>query len=385
MRWPFAARLAGAFASQGAHVEALCPPGHVLGSSCHVSRLFTFHPLFPRLAEALALSRPDLVVPCDDPAAQLLARFAQKAGPGTATLLGYSLGDPKVLARLTARNNFLAEAKALGVRIAAAIPVAAEADVEKALARLGMPVVIKSDLSWGGDGVVIAKDRQAALDAFRRMANPSRLRDVARAMHRRETHYLSRALSAERPEIGMQQFITGHPATSAIACWRGEVVGANHFDVVVAEGTGPATVIEPVDCREMDQAARRIAKAFNLSGLFGLDYMRDIAGKTHLLEINARATPTAHLALAGDPCVALLLAAGGQGNLRPAVTRKSRIALFPQEWSRDPASPYLESAFHDVPMGDPGLLTTLLAPRPGSPPFTQKSPEPAGKIRFGQA
>jgi hypothetical protein len=79
MRWPFAARLAGAFAGQGAHVEALCPPGHVLGASRHVARLYPYHPLFPRLAEAMALSRPDLVVPCDDPAAQLLARFGQKA------------------------------------------------------------------------------------------------------------------------------------------------------------------------------------------------------------------------------------------------------------------------------------------------------------------
>lgn len=384
MRWPFAARLAGAFASQGAHVEALCPPGHVLASSRHVSRLFAFHPLFPRLAEAVALSRPDLIVPCDDPAAQLLARFARKSGPGTAGLLAYSLGDAKVLARLTARNNFLAEAGKLGIRTAAAIPVASEADVDKALETLGAPVVMKTDHSWGGDGVVIAPDRQAALEAFRRLAHPSRLRDLARAMRRRETHYLARALSPERPEIGIQPFITGHPATSAIACWRGELVAANHFDVVVAQGTGPATVVAPVACSQMEQAARRIAKAFKLSGLFGLDYMRDIAGQAHLLEINPRATPTAHLALAADPCVALLTAAGGRGMARPAATAQSHIALFPQEWARDPASPWLDSAYHDVPMGDPGLMAACLAPHPGTPAFTQKSPEPAAKIRLGQ-
>lgn len=385
MRWPFAARLAGAFAGQGAHVEALCPPGHVLGASRHVARLYPYHPLFPRLAEAMALSRPDLVVPCDDPAAQLLARFGQKAGSAVAALLAYSLGDPRILSRLTARNAFLAEAERLGVRTARALAVATEAEFEKVLETLGAPVVIKSDLSWGGDGVAIAPDRQAALDAFRRMANPSRLRDVARAMRHRETHYLSRAMAAERPQIGLQQFITGHPATSAIACWRGEVVGANHFDVVVAQGTGPATVIAPVACAQMAEAARRIARAFNLSGLFGLDYMRDIAGKTHLLEINPRATPSAHLPLSADPCIALMQAAGGRGTPRPAVTAKSRIALFPQEWSRDPHSPWLESAFHDLPADDPGLLAACLELRPGGAAFTQKSPKKAGKIRLERA
>ena len=32
------------------------------------------------------------------------------------------------------------------------------------------------------------------------------------------------------------------------------------------------------------------------------------------------------------------------------------IALFPNEWMRDPHSPFLRSAYHDVPFDDPALI-----------------------------
>ena len=382
MRWPFAARLAGAFAALGCRVEALCPPGHVLAASRHPRRLYTYHPLFPRLAEAIAIGQPDLVVPCDDPVAQLLARFAARAPSDVAARLAFSLGEPATIARLTSRNLFLAEAEKIGVRIGENMPVADDAMLDAALARLGVPVVVKADNSWGGDGVVIARSADQAREAFRRFAAPSRLRGLARAMRRRESHHLARVFSGAKAEIGLQKFIPGHPATSSIACWRGAIVGANHFDVVVSQGTGPATVIAPVACPDMADFARAIARHFNLTGLYGLDYMRDAEGKVHLLEINPRATPSAHLALASDPVAALAGAAGGGALPRPAVTARKQIALFPQEYGRDPASPWLETAFHDIPADDPGLVAALLAPDAG---FTGKAPEIAGKSRAAQA
>jgi hypothetical protein len=39
-----------------------------------------------------------------------------------------------------------------------------------------------------------------------------------------------------------------------------------------------------------------------------------------------------------------------------AVTDNDTIALFPQEWLRDPASPFLNSAHHDVPWKEPRLV-----------------------------
>ena len=43
------------------------------------------------------------------------------------------------------------------------------------------------------------------------------------------------------------------------------------------------------------------------------------------------------------------------------MTGKAQIALFPQEMSRDSHSPWLESAYHDLPLDDPGLTAACLA------------------------
>jgi hypothetical protein len=361
MRWPFAARLAGSFARLGAHVEALCPPGHVLAASQYPARLHPYHPFRTRLGETLALSRPDLVVPCDDPAAQLLARFALRTSGAQAARLAWCLGDPHLMTRLTSRAGFLAEAEGVGAPVAKTVALRSLTDVAAAVETLGLPLVVKADRSWGGDGVVIATDLDAACAAFRNFSAPSRLRDLARAMRRREPHLLSRALFPEQAAITAQPFIHGHPATSSIACWRGALVGAHHFDVVISQGTGPATVLAPTTCTAMAGSARAIARHFNLSGFYGLDYMRCADGRLHLLEINPRATPSTHLALTADPVAALLTAAGTRVRSRPAETAKAQIALFPQEMSRDPRSAWLESAYHDLPQDDPGLLAACLA------------------------
>jgi biotin carboxylase len=110
----------------------------------------------------------------------------------------------------------------------------------------------------------------------------------------------------------------------------------------------------------MIAAAAAIAKAFNLSGLFGLDYVRDRKGQVHLLEMNARATPTAHLMLGQDLPAALLQSAGLPARRREPVTAKTEVAIFPREWMRDPASPWLKKAYHDVPWNDPEVMRACI-------------------------
>jgi hypothetical protein len=47
------------------------------------------------------------------------------------------------------------------------------------------------------------------------------------------------------------------------------------------------------------------------------------------------------------------------------VTANEVIVLFPVEWKRDPASPFLTSGYHDVPWSEPGLVKTgILNPYP---------------------
>jgi formate-dependent phosphoribosylglycinamide formyltransferase (GAR transformylase) len=358
--WPFPARLAGAFAELGARVEAVCPRTNPLRHAAAPARLLRFSPWRPlaSLTRALAAAEPDFVIPCDDMMAGLLWRLGQRRA-NIAPLLTKS--GVNVFPRLSARNEFLRQAADAGAPTAQTMALPSAAALDRAIGAFGFPLVLKADGFWGGDGVVIARDRNDAQRALARLGRSSPLGTVLRALRRGEPQALARLWTRVKPRPGAQRFIAGRPATSSIACWRGQVLAANHFDVRVSNGTGPATVIAPCDDAVMMDAATRIAARFGLSGFYGLDYMRDGEGKVFLLEINPRATPTSHLALGPgrDLAAALLAALGHPVPDRPAVTRKDCIALFPQELNRDRSSPHLATAHHDLPLDDSRLAAAL--------------------------
>jgi hypothetical protein len=375
--WSAAERLAGAFATAGVATDAAYPIGHALAHSRHVRRHFRYNGFAPlaSIRRAIVGAAPRLVIAADDQAVSFLAAlFREGVAPETA-LLEFSFGTPSLYGRLADRNFFIAECIKAGVRAAEMVAVADDSELDAALARFGLPVVVKSDHSWGGDGVVIAQTPRAARDAYAGLAKiPSRLRSLLRMLKRRDPHFLAAALKPRRRPVGLQRHIAGTPATTSLACWKGELLAANHFEVLASQRhTGPASVLAPRDCAEMDDTAQRVVRHFGLSGLHGIDFIRAADGTTHLLEINARATPTHHLALnhasghassrRGDPCLALLAAAGMATASRPAATTARAIALFPQEWRRDPNSPYLHTAFHDVPWDDPAVIKSLAGPQ----------------------
>ena len=157
-------------------------------------------------------------------------------------------------------------------------------------------------------------------------------------------------------------------STSAIFCWEGAVLASLHFEVLNKKYlSGPATVMRVIENSEMSLAGERISRRLNLSGLHGLDFMLEKdTGNAHLIEINPRATQVGHLTLGpGRDIPAVLYAAlsGQTVQLARKVTDNDVIALFPQEWTRDPASPFLRSGYHDVPWEEPELIRECIRPR----------------------
>lgn len=369
--WPFAARLAGAFAQMKLRVEALAPENHVLAKSLYVSAFHRYRALAPErsLERAIARVKPDLLIACDDRALSQALHVWRSAearrDDEIASLIARSFGNPAIYGRLTSRATFIADARAAGILA----PELREADnedaLEAALSALGLPAVLKADGSWGGDGVFVVETRDAARDIWRKLAlAPSRARSLYRALDRKDLHYVGDALSPSRHKVGVQAYVEGRPATSSFAARKGEVLAALHFDVVMTrDARGPATVLRRIEDPRMDMAVDRIVRRYNLSGLHGLDFVRDTKGEAQLIEINPRATPTSHLAFGDRADLPAALSAAyfsPRFMPRPAIAGARDVALFPQEWLRDSKSAHLASAHHDVPWDDPALLHALV-------------------------
>lgn len=383
MTWPSAARYAAGFAKLGCVADALFPAGHPMAQSRFVAARYAYRPLAPQraLVDAIARSMPDLIVPLDERAlAQLLALHAHTV-PGTALwqLIVRSLGKPELYPQLTKRSAFIKAMRDAGVSAPQTFAASSAAGFDDALLRAGLPVVLKTDASWGGEGVVFAHTHKHAHEAFARMAAaPSRLRSFARMVRRRDWHFLTDIIHPRPRAVNLQEFVAGTPATTAFACWQGKALAMVHCDVIAAQSaTAPASVIRIAEDADMDNAAHTAAALFGLSGLHGLDYMRDAQGKAHLIEANPRATQTGYLAL--GPGRDLLAALAGQLKGADALPRNSHItgdtiALFPQEWLRDRGSAHLANAFHDVPWDDDLFLQACLNGAPAPVPTSRAKP-----------
>jgi len=349
--WPSAARLAGAFATLGATVEAVFPRGHVLAVSRYVNRAHRYRPLRPlaSFAEAIEAAAPDRIVPCDDRALAFLLRLEPQFG----ALLARSLGRLESYPVMMARSPSIVIAREQGIAAPLTLAVAHETLLPAALERVGLPAVLKTDGSWGGGGIAVVRSLAEAAHAYRALCGPpSRLRSLARAVLRRNQHFLLEAWAPNRANVSVQAFVPGKPATSVLACRDGRLLASLHMDVVEWEGiAGPARLMRRTGCPRMEEAAQTIARRFGLSGLIGLDFVRDKAGVPWLIEINPRATQICHLVLGPDLPAALL----GRPP-RPPATGKSTVALFPQLLT---APAHRRDVFQDVPRDDPAVLRAL--------------------------
>jgi carbamoyl-phosphate synthase L subunit-like protein len=376
-RWFPTARLAVALANAGFTVDAVCPVRHPISKTGSVRRIYKYQGLnaVTSFAEAIVAAKPDLVVPGDDLSTQnLYALYAQegrkgKAGAATCALIERSLGAAENFTVPYARTRFIELAEEAGVRVPRTEVINSVSDLKSWVVRANLPVVLKSDASSGGDGVRVVHTLEEAEHALRILQAPPLLaRAAKRALIDRDVNLVWPTLFRRRSIVNAQTFVAGREATTAVACWKGEVLAALHFEVVnKGVSSGPATVLRLIENTEMSSAAAKMVRRLNLSGLNGFDFMLESqTGNAYLIEINPRSTQVGHLTLGPgrDIPAALYSAVTGQV-VRPApkITVDDTIALFPQEWIRDSASTFLQSAYHDVPWDKPELIRACVSIR----------------------
>jgi hypothetical protein len=354
-----------AFRRAGCDIDILCPAGHPATKLRATGRVFPYNGLAPlrSMRAAIDSSAPSLVIPCDDLArAQLDILWIASPDSALHSLLEFSFGNRDAGPLARSRDRLLTLARESGLPVPPSEPIASEEDLRRWLDANGLPFVLKSDGSSGGTGVQIVRDAAQAPAALAKVGAPPRLaRALKRALVNRDFTLLAPSLRRIRPAVSTQAFVHGHDATCTVACWRGRVLASISAEVLHSwEFKGPASVLRIVDSPAMLHAAQTIAARLNLSGLCGFDFIvDDSTSQPWLIEMNPRATQTAHLQLGPGHDLPAALAAAASGNpipQTPAITSSKIVALFPLEWERDAASPWLTTAFHDVPWEEPSLI-----------------------------
>jgi hypothetical protein len=376
-RWLSVARLAIELKHAGFAVDAICPTGHFLSLSQLADRIYPFKALSPQasIREAVELAQPDLLIPCDDLATNHLHSLHRNATAGTrssdgsiAHLIERSLGDPLSYAIASTRSNLIELASKEGIRVPNSSILGGLGQLRSWLTTNGLPAVLKSDGSSGGVGVKFVDSIEQAERAFARLhAPPIAPRVIKRAIWDRDFNLLLPFALRQRAQVSIQSLVRGHDATMTVACWQGNLLASNCFDVLqVCEEKGPASVLRRIESPEMVMAAAKIAAVLRLSGLYGLDFVvEEQTGYPYLIEMNSRATQTCHLRLGvgHDLPSALWSAVSGEPPRETeSVTERETIALFPHEWRRNPLSPHLAMAYHDVPWNEPVLIRECVRP-----------------------
>jgi len=342
-----------------------------------VRKTHTYRGLMPlkSFADAISATAPDLIVPGDDLATAHLQRLYERekrrvnGGRSVCELIERSLGSSESFPVVYARAAFMEMARQENIRAPKTGVIENIDELKIWVAQTGFPIVLKANGTSGGDGVRVAHTLEQAERAFRTLqAPPLMARAAKRAVVDQDKTLVWPSLLRHRSIVNAQTFVAGHEATSTVACWEGSVLASLHFEVInKRDSAGPSSVVRFIENAEMLTAAEKLVRRLKLSGVHGFDFMLEShTGNAYLIEINPRSTQVGHLTLGpGRDLPAALYSALSGDPIRtgPKVTENDTITLFPQEWLRDPASPFLISGYHDVPWEEPELLRACVARR----------------------
>ena len=370
----FSARLVLGLEQVGATVAVVCPTRHPVHHLRHPPLRFplgiaganSWGPFGARRRVRTAIERflPEAIVPCDDYAAQILHRIAGSAPASIMQLIENSLGQMAAYATLESKTAQVTLARRRNIRTPRFATIENRDSLREALSDVGLPAFMKRDDSWAGQGVRKISDSAGLDAAWRELSQQHSVMHALKNLRETGLRHGLAGIRRARPAIHLQAAIAGRPANRTVVCRRGEVIdGLSLVAVETSSENGPASVVRVTDNPEMAAAADVLTKELRLSGLVGFDFVAADSGEAYFLEINARATPAATLSVAGSPdLLGLLLRTMTLSSGAPARSIAGEtIALFPDEMLRDEASPFLESAHHDIPNDEPGLVEFGLA------------------------
>ena len=380
--WLSTARLPAALCRAGFEVGLLSEPGVLAAKSTFVSRHLPlsiddlWRGRLEQMWQALEAFAPDFVVATDPQAVRLVhflltRRCSARLSPAMRAVLLRSVGASSTPDNYGCRTRMLRLAADAGL----ACPANRSVDhLRQALAfgdLKGWPVFLKRDHTFGGRGVRLCTDAAALAAAYRDFTKADVPAWSPRGLLRRGRRLMRAALGRPEPlalPVGasgtsIEAAVPGQPAFHVAVALEGRWLAG--FSVEVEEfhprPSGPSTRIRLHHDAAMDSAARKLIGALGHGGFCGLDFIRRPDGGLAFLEFNERPVTACHLGnlIGTDLCVALFSALTGRPVDAPPWKENARVALFPQDWLRDPRAASRAGLYLDIPGDDPPLLAAL--------------------------
>ena len=358
------ARMPYELSSAGFNVTLLAPRDALATHTAFVDKIGFFPPdvtlyqWVQAVAGAVRAVRPALILPGDDVAVRTLMQLALRPPEGLrsdvrdelADVVRRSLGPPASWTDSIDKSRLFDVARRAGVPIADGDVAEREHDAAAIAAHLGYPVIVRPSRGSGGKGSARCDSEAELRSAIRLAPSPDGLD------------------TGEPQRFVIQRFIDGRVVNRAALAWNGvEIAGFTRGRLETHPGPlGPASVVEFVGLPAVRDANLRLFAALDLHGLAGAQYMIEPdRGAALLIEIHRRMLPATHAGrLVGVDLAAALRACvdgvswTGPTDLPGGTGR--RIALFPQEWYRDPESGWLATLPSDAPWHDPRLFEAML-------------------------
>ena len=349
-RWSGAPRTAHALTVAGAEVCIVAPPDSY-GAKTRFKLADMLVPpaqIRQQLGEIVRILAEDFgahsVLAGDDVAFGALARLMQpaaqdKLSAATRAMLARSMPDARTAALIASDHDFiLAQQDSSACRAPRTIGAPTVEEAVRFANAQGYPIVVKRSGFASGIGVKICGDEAALRSAL-------------------ETAARSGAAFV------LQEFVTGPVYGATVSGVKGRALAAIAFEKHrVSSENGPTSVARFDPRPDILAHAKGLFESYGLNGYAGFDYVIDAQDRARFIEINPRIMPTGHFDEHFGVDLTGAFLAGVRGAAPPPVHEPLNrfIALFPNEWTRDPDSVFLRTAFHDVPWHDPAVLSAMI-------------------------
>jgi phosphohistidine swiveling domain-containing protein len=359
--YPAPARLPFELKQAGCDVAMFAPAGSLAAHTPYVDRRAiaagraTTGAWTDLLLREIAAFDPAIVLPGDDAMVRMLVGLAIDPPSGTAStslvdLLRASLGDLALVADSIDKTRLFEIARAAGLSVAEGGIASGVDDAVSIAESLGYPVIVRAGSGTGGAGTSRCENADAVAAAVRKVRVPDGW------------------MPARQHRLLVQRWVDGPVIVRASLAWHGdEIAGITRGRLATyPHALGPGSAVVFAGIPSIAEALRTLLRALDATGFVGAQFIVEPGtGIPLLLEINRRMVPATYGSgyVGIDQARALAAMLRGERWSGPVDLQEGpgqRLALFPQEWYRDPESTWLADLPCDAPWHDPTLFRAML-------------------------